>query len=434
MEVAICLQPIVLPNFTGAALKRKQYFSRMIRGLFIGFLCLFFAGYCSGQSGHTKPKTPKVKTNKPPIVVTQEVDTDKAQNETGNGSALLDVLFATNGDGQLYINDSARGPVSKRDFRYIKMEPGQYSYRVQSTATQDELADTFTVSPGKPNEVFIDLLFLMDEKKAEREFLTNKTGIPDVLHVSNEPLTLKKDTGTIQKNRDAETAVIATLIASMVPVKGGHFIMGNNRGAADEGEHAVTITNLLIGKYEVTQRQWEVIMGYNPSFTKNCPTCPVDNVSWVEAMKFIRKVDVISNKRFRLPTEAEWEYVARLGGRNEIDTSGGQEAYITKTAWNYINANKETHPVGMRQPNAAGLFDMTGNVSEWCFDWYGGTYYKEDQSQRNPEGPSSGKEKVIRGGNFKDFVGDRFRPSFRNKKNPLERASEVGFRLVLEVR
>ena len=434
MYAAICFQLIAWQNFTGAALKRKQYFSRMIKGLFIGFLCLFFAGKCIGQSNHAEPKTAKEKTNKTPIVVTKEVETDKAQNEAGSDTTLLDVLFATNEDGELYINDSARGLVSKSAFRYIKMEPGQYSYRVQSTATQDELKDTFTVAQGKPNEVFIDLLFFIDEKAAEREFLTNKTGIPDVLHVSNEPIVLKKDTGTVQKNRDAETAVIATLIATMIPVKGGHFTMGNNSGAADEGTHPVTISNLLVSKYEVTQRQWEVIMGYNPSLNKNCPTCPVENVSWVEATKFIRKVDVISNKRFRLPTEAEWEYVARLGGKNEIDTSGGQEAYIGKTAWNYINSNRETHPVGMRQPNAAGIFDMMGNVSEWCFDWYGATYYKEDQSPLNPEGPPSGREKVIRGGNFKDFFGDRFRPSFRNKRNPLERASEVGFRLVMEVR
>jgi formylglycine-generating enzyme required for sulfatase activity len=230
-----------------------------------------------------------------------------------------------------------------------------------------------------------------------------------------------------------EVTKINTIVANMVPIKGGSFVMGNNKASLrDEVEHPVTINKILFSKYEVTQSQWETIMGYNPSINRGCPTCPVENVSWEEVMKFIRKLNSVTGKRFRLPTEAEWEYVCKYGGQAEIETAGGREEYIKKTAWYFSNADKKTHPVGTMQPNAAGVFDMMGNVSEWCLDWYSESYYKEEYNQMNPEGPALGKEKVIRGGNYKDYVGDRFRPSFRNKRNPIEKSSELGFRLVLD--
>src|SRR5439155_8026497 len=96
------------------------------------------------------------------------------------------------------------------------------------------------------------------------------------------------------------------------------------------------------------------------------------------------------------------------------------------------NAGSKPHPVGRKDPNEAGIYDLTGNVSEWCFDWYNPTFYKAERNHSNPKGPSTGKERVVRGGNFKDYVGDRFRPSFRNKRSPSSKSNELGFRLVLE--
>ena len=148
--------------------------------------------------------------------------------------------------------------------------------------------------------------------------------------------------------------------------------MGNNKApAADEVEHPVTISDIRFGQFEVTQQQWTVMMGYNPSKNGGCGTCPVENVSWEEVMRFIRKINLAGNKKFRLPTEAEWEYVARLGGKAEVVQAGGQEEYIKKTAWYFANADKQTHPVGQKQPNVAGSYDLMGTVSEWCSDWYG---------------------------------------------------------------
>ena len=289
------------------------------------------------------------------------------------------------------------------------------------------------MAEGKTNEIFIDLLYVVDEKAAERERVKNASVVIPVVFDTKTSGTDKPDMKNAIKSKDPEKDVITSLTGNMVKIKGGNFIMGNNRSPLkDEVEHPVAINTIYFSKYEVTQHQWETIMGYNPSFNRNCATCPVDNVSWEEVVRFIRKLNAISSKKFRLPTEAEWEFVAKIGGKVEVDTAGGQEAYIKKTAWFFGNANKETQPVGLRQPNVAGIFDMMGNVSEWCSDWYSPVYTKEDFNQLNPEGPPLGKEKVIRGGNYKDYLGDRFRPSLRTKRIPTEKGSELGFRLVMD--
>jgi formylglycine-generating enzyme required for sulfatase activity len=173
-------------------------------------------------------------------------------------------------------------------------------------------------------------------------------------------------------------------------------------------------------------------MGNNPSANKGCSTCPVENVSWEEVMKFIKKLNVLGNEKFRLPTEAEWEYVAKYGGKEEIDKAGGPEEFIKASAWYFANSDKKTHPVGQKQANAAGIFDLFGNVSEWCSDWHSPDYFMSEP-QKNPEGPPLGKEKVVRGGSYNEYSGDRFRPSLRNKLNPTSKDKSVGFRLVMDV-
>lgn len=399
----------------------------MIKCFTLCFLCLLLSGHCWPQRGAGKSKSAINNTTK----------TQSASNADASPKLLLDVLFATNEDCDLYINNELKGPVLKSSFRYLKLSAGTYTYKAVTKTTFDELTDSFTVAAGGANEFFLDLLYLVDEKKTQRESVQNKRDAPDSsLIFYNRKVTAMQEADLKKRiQKAAETAVINSLAANMIPVKGGVYLMGNNKAPfANEKEHPVTISPVLFSKYEVTRHQWETIMGYNPAITKDCPVCPVENVSWEDAIKFITKLNSISNKKFRLPTEAEWEYMARIGGKMEIDTSGGQEQYIKKTAWYFGNSDKRPHPVGTKKPNVAGVFDLMGNVSEWCSDWYGAYYYKEDFNQLNPKGPPLGKEKIIRGGNYKDFVGDRFRPSFRNKRNPVEKSSEVGFRLVMDVR
>ncbi len=355
-----------------------------------------------------------------------------SQNPFNNAAAaaVQEVLFATNEDVDLYINDELKGTLSKNAHLYLKLPAGSYTYKAKSKTSADELRHNFNVKDGAANEIFIDFLYFMDERNLLRESLKSSTG----RNAKAEPV---KDTAAAQKvaeiTKEAERIVLNTLVQNMATIKGGQYIMGNNKApAADEVEHPVIISNIKFGLFEVTQQQWTVIMGYNPSKNAGCGTCPVENVSWEEVMRFIRKLNVAGNKKFRLPTEAEWEYVAKLGGKAEVDRAGGQEAYIKKTAWYFANANKQTHPVGQKQPNVAGIYDLMGNVSEWCSDWYGSYYYKEDDNQKNPEGPPLGKEKVVRGGSFLDYNGDQFRPSFRDKKSPTSKSENVGFRLVME--
>ncbi len=358
-------------------------------------------------------------------IITEEWDT--------TAKILLDVLFATNEDCDLYINDEFKGIVTKSEFKYLKLIPGKYVYKVVSKTTSDEFKESFSVKEGEANEIFIDLLYVIDEKKKQRENLEKtKEDRQQAVQSLKETADNKQEQNQAD-NKKAERT-ISELEANMVAIKGSNFIMGNNKAPSeDEVEHPVTINSVRFSKYEVTQQQWESIMGYNPSINKNCSTCPVENISWEEAMKFIRKINVISNKKFRLPTEAEWEYVARIGGKTEIEKEGGPEEYIKRTAWYFGNSEKRTHPVGQKQPNVAGIYDLLGNVSEWCSDWYAPNYYKDENNQMNPEGPPLGKEKVVRGGSFNDYSGDRFRPSLRNKQKPTTKSADIGFRLVMDI-
>lgn len=356
-----------------------------------------------------------------------------AKENASSQKLLLDVLIATNDNCVLLINDAEKKVVSKDAFLYLKLPPGIYRFSAKSQTTGDVYIDKFSVAEGALNEVFVDMLYAIDAENEKKLTVGSESAqSANGLVANNQTVSLQNE-ADVRANNTQELAATRSILANMVPVNGGSFLMGNNRSAsADETEHRVMVNPFFFSKYEVTQDQWVRLMGDNPSLNKGCPTCPVENVSWEEAMVFIRKLNNVSNKKFRLPTEAEWEYVARLGGKEEVDKAGGAAQYVQQAAWNFTNAGNKTHPVGQKQPNAAGIYDMFGNVSEWCADWYGAFFYKEDFTEKNPEGPPLGKEKVIRGGNYKDSVGDRFRPSFRNKLNPKVKVSEAGFRLVLE--
>ncbi len=413
----------------------------MIKILSILFISIFISDHCWSQSvekGNKSEKTDSVTSQaiKNSIVKLSAANNANLSSKDSSitSKILLDVLFATNEDCDLYISEEFKGTVNKSKHKFIKLTPGSYIYKAKSKSTFDELKESFVVKDGDSNEIFIDLLYFIDEKNQQRESLKNKTNIDSQKLSTNEIITSKPAESKIENNKEIEKVFITALLSNMISISEGSFIMGNNKApSGDEVEHSVTISPILFSKYEVTQQQWENIMGYNPSNNKDCPNCPVENVSWEETIKFIRKLNEISNKKFRLPTEAEWEYVAKIGGKSEIDKEGGPEEYIKKTAWYYGNSNKKTHPVGQKQPNVTGVYDLFGNVSEWCADWYDADYYKKENSQKNPLGPVLGKEKVIRGGSFNDYLGDRFRPSLRNKLKPVNKNIDIGFRLVMEV-
>jgi formylglycine-generating enzyme required for sulfatase activity len=194
----------------------------------------------------------------------------------------------------------------------------------------------------------------------------------------------------------------------MIRIPGGTFAMGAADVYADADEkpvHQVTVSSFYLGKYEVTQALWvSVMQGANPSKYPG-ETNPVEQVSWADAQLFIEKLNLMTGQRYRLPTEAEWEYAGRAG-----TTGSYYGGVLADIAW---YGTSKTHPVGEKRPNAFGLYDMLGNVREWCADWYG-PYTAE--AAVNPKGPSSGTIRIIRGGSFTDGA-PACRVSERNPPN-----------------
>lgn len=186
----------------------------------------------------------------------------------------------------------------------------------------------------------------------------------------------------------------------MVYVQGGSFNMGSNdnQDYAAKPVHHETVSTFYIGKYEVTQAQWKTIMGNNPSNFQNCNDCPVENVSWYDVEDFIVKLNQKTGKTYRLPTEAEWEFAAKGGKNSRGDAYSGDEV-LYRVAWFADNSNKQTHRVGQKKANELGIYDMSGNVWEWCQDWFGADYYSNSPSE-NPQGLATGSFRVIRGASW----------------------------------
>ena len=202
----------------------------------------------------------------------------------------------------------------------------------------------------------------------------------------------------------------------MVFVKGGCFEMGSHLTAEFEAKilsqeeyggqmmvHRVCLDDFYIGRYEVTQAQWVAVMGKNPSRNKGCGDCPVEFIHWKEARRFIRTLNQKTGMKFRLPTEAEWEYAARSGGKRERWSGTSDIDRLKDYAWYVDNSDRQTHPVGMKLPNEIGIYDMTGNVSEWVWDRYRYEYYKNSPVD-NPKGPAFNNPliegRVFRGGSY----------------------------------
>ena len=217
----------------------------------------------------------------------------------------------------------------------------------------------------------------------------------------------------------------------MVYVSGGTFTMGGTSEQGSDAEsdekptHSVTLSSYYICKYEVTQALWRVVMDSNPSNFKG-DNLPVECVSWNDCQTFIDRLNNYTGRNFRLPTEAEWEFAARGGNYSRHYKYSGSN-YISDVAWYGDNSGDRTHPVGTKQANELGLYDMSGNVWEWCSDWYG-SY--SSYSQTDPIGPNNGSNRMDRGGCWGNFA-KRCRPAYRSYGTPGYRDHGRGLRLVL---
>ena len=218
---------------------------------------------------------------------------------------------------------------------------------------------------------------------------------------------------------------------NMVWVEGGTFRMGatSEQGSDAFGDekpvHSVTLSSFYIGKTEVTQALWKAVMGSNPSDFRG-DNLPVECVSWNDCQAFIRKLNALTGQNFRLPTEAEWEFACR-GGNNSRGYKYSGSNYIDNVAWYLENSGDKTHLVATKSPNELGIYDMSGNVDEWCSDWRGGY---TSGAQTNPKGPYDGSNRVCRGGSWLNNV--RFcRSSNRYYNDPTFHFNFLGLRLAL---
>lgn len=228
-------------------------------------------------------------------------------------------------------------------------------------------------------------------------------------------------------NADTKQYNVGGVAFKMIKVQTGTFKMGSTTGYSNEQPvHSVTISkDYYIGETEVTQELWTAVMGGNPSYNTSGSQLPVEKVSWNDCQTFISKLNSLTGANFRLPTDAEWEFAARGGNKSAGYTYSGSNT-IDDVAWYKSNSGDKTHVVKTKQPNELGIYDMTGNVSEWCSDWY---EYYSSASVTDPTGASSGSNRVIRGGSWYHGAND-CRCARRYSGTPSSTGNGLGLRLV----
>ena len=217
---------------------------------------------------------------------------------------------------------------------------------------------------------------------------------------------------------------------AMVLVEGGTFKMGSANGLKNEQPvHSITLKSFYIGQYEVTQTFWQQVMGNQPAHFAGCSSCPVEDVTPEQIRIFISKLNQLTGKHYRLPTEAEWEYAALGGNKSKGYKYSGSNS-TDEVAWFKDNSESKTHPVGQKKPNELGIYDMSGNVWELCADWFDNKYYKKSTAS-NPLNNKKATHRVMRGGSWRSPK-ERCYSKARNRNISDHHKQNGGFRLALD--
>ena len=267
-----------------------------------------------------------------------------------------------------------------------------------------------------------------DKQEKKVQISENQEGIIDFTLTT---AIAKAPMSTTSQGTAIEKIIVNGVSFNMIKVAGGTFTMGatseqgNDADSYEKPTHSVTLSDYMIGETEVTQKLWQAVMGSNPSYFSGT-NLPVEGVSWYDCQTFIRKLNQMTGKNFRLPTEAEWEYAARGGKKSKGYKYAGSNT-LSSVAWYNDNSSGKTHPVKQKHPNELGIYDMSGNVHEWCQDWYG-SY--SSSVQPHPVGPSTGSFRVYRGGSWYNGVW-YCRVSYRGYNVPMCYTKYLGLRLAL---
>ena len=254
-----------------------------------------------------------------------------------------------------------------------------------------------------------------------------KIKVPYTLLDSIATYTYEEGQDDADDNAEVKEYTVGGATFKMIRVEAGTFRMGSTSGDSDEQPvHNVTISkDYYIGETEVTQELWMAVMGTNPSYFTSDSQLPVEKVSWNDCQTFITKLNSLTGATFRLPTEAEWEFAARGGNKSQGYTYSGSNT-IDNVAWYSGNSSSKTHVVKTKSPNELGIYDMSGNVWEWCQDWYG-SY--SSAAVTDPQGASSGSNRVSRGGGWNSNA-TYCRCTYRYYNTPTNTYSSLGLRLV----
>ncbi len=339
---------------------------------------------------------------------------------------------------------------SRYNEQNIELTPGTYKAVISAEGCREK-SESFTIERGKTKSITVNLeqitgkleislnvpeaqceLYkngkLIEQWIGSKQFAKLQIGEYETVIKAKGYKTNREKVNITELEKTAKSIELkagSDVPNNMVFVKGGTFKMGSNEYDSEKPIHTVTVGDFYIGKYEVTQKEWESVMESNPSNFKGANR-PVEQVSWTDIQEFLQKLNFKTGKNYRLPTEAEWEYAARGGNQSKGYKYSGSNS-IDKVAWYDGNSSSQTHEVGQNQPNELGIYDMSGNVWECCSDWYAENYYKSSPS-KNPQGPSSGSTRVLHGGSW---VNNNLncRSSDRFRSYPTGFFSNSGFRL-----
>jgi len=417
-----------------------------MRFVILFFLASFFSIVSIAQ---TKSKTANKKVTSKSKKATSSKLVKKSAIISKNDTTTYSVKLFCDATALLYINGARIGQIQKDVLFKTSLPQGVYIIKAVNSMNADDFTSIkYNINPKSKG--IIEELKLQDviTKRINKEAEDAEIAI-------SAPITSK-----YQKNKQESLNKLTGGI-DLVYVRGGSFEMGSEKGESDEKPvHSITLSNYFIGKYEVTVgqfrkfiaatgyktsadinggsylwngSQWKLQPGINweydalgfkrPETEENHP---VIHVSWTDALEYTKWLSSVIGKAFRLPTEAEWEFAARGGMSSNGYTFAGSND-INQVAWSLDNKSNQTFPVGKKQPNELGIYDMTGNVWEWCNDWYDADYYTKSPST-NPQGSKSGLFKVIRGGSW-GGLSNFNRVTFRYRYFPGNRGKFNGFRI-----